>query len=643
MCGLIGFLDPKGCLPAKEMRHMGQKMVACMAHRGPDAQDVWVEKGICLAHARLSIRDLSPAGAQPMVSASGRYVIVYNGEIYNSQELARRLDKTFRGHSDTEVLLEACEKWGPVQACEHSSGMFAFALWDRAEEKLYLARDRLGVKPLYWGIQNGVLFFGSTFQGLNHHPAWSPQLNMTALQHFLTLGYVPGSLSIFENIHKVLPGTVVCIDASLTIQETPYWQLSFQPPQPIGTPEKWLAQLEERLDHSVKSRMISDVPVGAFLSGGIDSSLVVAMMQEHSDTPVHTFSIGFEDAVFNEAPYAKAVAHHLGTRHHEAYITASDVTQWLDHFPQWGDEPFADSSQIPTYWVSHLARQHVKVILSGDGGDEIFAGYNRYKLFSDRYALLKKIPRIFNPTLRYTLRHAPKILWRLLKIHPLFPQKLARTLTHSDPLDFYQATISLWGSPPLASPWNQTIPLPWRQRPLDQWMSQRTPFTDPEDLEVKTQDKIRMMQWIDLQTYLPDDILVKVDRATMAVGLEAREPLLDHELLEFAWTLPTEMKIRQGQTKWPLRHLLYKRVPKHLIERPKMGFGIPLGSWLRGPLRQWACDLLSTESLGKHGFFHAPTIQTILAQHMAQEYDWSPQLWTILMFQVWHQNIRSFV
>jgi asparagine synthase (glutamine-hydrolysing) len=628
---------------SQTMRSIGEKMIQRLAHRGPDAQEVWTEKGICLAHSRLSIRDLSSAGAQPMFSASGRYVIVYNGEVYNSQALNQRLDKKLKGHSDTEVLLEACEAWGPVEACKHFLGMFAFALWDRKEEILYLARDRLGVKPLYWSLQNGVVFFGSTLQGFNAHPAWSPQISLSSVQHFLKLGYVPGPLSIFEDVHKVVPGTVVRIDKNLDVKKTPYWDLSFDHQEPPGTPKDWLVQLEEKVDQSIKYRMVSDVPVGAFLSGGIDSSLVVAFMQQHAQDPIHTFSIGFEDSVFNEAPYAKAIAQHLGTHHHEMYLTSHDVMQWLDHFPQWGDEPFADSSQIPTYWVSRLARQHVKVILSGDGGDELFAGYNRYKFINRRYHLMKKLPKFLHPAIAYSLKKIPKALWRALKINPLFPQKLERVLGQSNSLDFYEKIISLWDSPPLSQelPWGGGGL--WHRQPLFQWMSQEAQYSAQDTYDQLPNDVVRIMQWIDLQTYLPDDILTKVDRASMAVGLEAREPLLDHTLLEFAWSLPTWVKMRRGQTKWPLRQLLYKRIPRHLLERPKMGFGVPLGSWLRGPLRQWAFDLLSTQALRSHGLFNEETIHRTLEDHMSGQNDWSSQLWTILMFQVWHQNIRSFV
>ncbi len=613
-------------------------MAEAISYRGPDDHGVWVDEnsGAALAHRRLSIIDLSPAGHQPMVSASGRMIIAYNGEVFNFKEVRTELESqgiTFRGHSDTEVILEACEVWGVEEASKRIIGMFAFAIWDRKDRTLSLVRDRLGIKPIYWGLFKGAVIFGSELKALREHPLFEAEIDRDALTLFLRHNYIPGPHSIYRGVRKQRPGTIVRFKESGKFTEHAFWTLEAVASdglknQRVFTDDQAVGDLEKLLLDAVGRRMVADVPLGAFLSGGIDSSLVVALMQAQSTKAVKTFSIGFAEKDFNEAPYAAAVARHLGTEHTELVVTAQQALDVIPRLPYIYDEPFADSSQIPTFLVSELTRRHVTVSLSGDGGDELFAGYNRYQFSQMVCRQLSPLPPALRKAASKLLRSLTPGQWNALfsplpaRVRP--PQagdklhKLAGVL-ESEIDQIYLRLLSHWNEPE------------------DIVIGGHEPSTILRDKGIKglVPDPVQRMQYLDTLTYLPDDILVKVDRASMAVSLEARVPLLDHRIVAFAWSLPRRMHQRDGQSKWILRQVLYRHVPKSLIERPKMGFGVPIDSWLRGPLRDWAESLIDESRLRREGFLRPEPIREKWKEHLSGQVNCSYLLWDILMFQAW--------
>lgn len=650
MCGITGFLNLSGQKGTGCLRDMVASMTRTIEHRGPDAMGLWVDAaaGIALGHRRLAIIDLSPEGGQPMHSVCGRYGLVFNGEIYNHQELRQTLTselggQAWRGHSDTEVMLSAISQWGLREAVQRFEGMFAFALWDKQERMLHLVRDRLGEKPLYYGYMENALLFGSELKALRAHPAWRGEIDRGALTLFLRHSYIPAPYSVYQGILKLPPGTILSIsatDAALRRlpQPAPYWSIrqiaeaGLAHPFP-GSMREAAEHLEELLSSVIRRQMVADVPLGAFLSGGIDSSTVVAIMQSVSDRPVKTFTIGFHEEAYNEAQYAKEIAAHLGTDHTELYVTPVEARDVIPLLPSLYDEPFSDQSQVPTFLLAQLARRHVTVSLSGDGGDELFAGYNRYAWGRKIWRGVGWIPR---PVRRWTGRgltslsptewdRAYSVVQRLLpakfshktiggKLH-----KLAEILDISNPEEIYWRLVSHWKQP-------ESVVL-GAQEPV-------TMVTD-RNRWAKISDFTQRMMYLDTVTYLPDDILVKVDRASMGVGLESRIPFLDHRLVEFAWRLPLSLKVRHGQSKWLLRQVLYKYVPKQMLERPKMGFGLPIDSWLRGPLRDWGEALLDPRRLRREGFFNPQPIREKWEQHLSGQHNWQYYLWDVLMFQAW--------
>ncbi len=642
MCGFVGFIGQSGA-NATHAETVGN-MADAIRHRGPDDRGVWSDPdaGIALGHRRLSIVDLSPAGRQPMVSQSGRFVIAFNGEVYNHKDIRRDLETsgkapTWRGHSDTEVMLATIETLGIAAALEKFVGMFAFALWDRQKRRLILARDRIGEKPLYWGVNNGVLLFGSDLAALKLHPLWQGEINRDALALMLRFNNIPAPFTIYKEIHKVQPGKILEFPRnSFVPQATDYWDastiLSASVDQPFcGSPQDAIAETERLLSQSLAGQMIADVPLGAFLSGGIDSSLVVALMQAANTRPVRTFSIGFEEAAFNEAPYAKAVANHLGTDHTEFYVSTADALATVPRIAKVYSEPFADSSQIPTMLVSELARRHVTVALSGDGGDELFSGYNRYAIADRTWKWLRHIPLSVRRVIAYRIATTSPQSWDRFTGMTYLPSKLkvqrlgdklikaASVAGQASLDDVYQTLISHWQSP------NEIV-----IGGHDDVYSTSAKRTDV--------NLVRHMMQQDLTRYLPDDILVKVDRASMAVGLEARVPMLDHRLVEFSGTLPMGILRRDGKTKWPLRQVLDRYVPGHLINRPKMGFGVPIDSWLRGPLKDWAEALLDESRLKREGFFHPAPIRQAWEDHLSGNRNVQYPIWVILMFGSWLEN-----
>ena len=644
MCGFTGFWDFRASTSAAELQATVHRMADQIAKRGPDSYGDWCEEkvGLTFGHRRLAIVDLSPAGHQPMVSHSGRSVIAYNGEIYNAPELRTKLmqeGSEFRGHSDTEVILEACELWGVEAACKQFIGMFAFAFWDKKTQKLSLVRDRLGIKPLYWGFQQGVLFFGSQIKSFTAHPVWAPTVDKDALASYFRFNYVPAPLSIYKDLHKLSPGTLLTVDLSKNVHETRFW--NYQEIAKQGrenrknkTDLEWINECDDLLRDAVKRRMIADVPLGAFLSGGIDSSTVVALMQSQSLTPIKTFSIGFHEAGFDEAKYAAAVAKHLKTDHHELYLASSEAQAIIPDIPNWCDEPFADVSQIPTFLVSRLAQQHVKISLSGDGGDELFAGYNRYLVGEKLWKKIKYFPIWIRCLAAIGIRQLSPESWETiariipsrlrLKLVGDKAHKFADILAIKDPYQFYKLLVSQWDSPEeLVIGAKESITYPWK---------------DAKNIFNKSYNFVETMQFMDFLTYLPDDILAKVDRASMAVSLEARVPLLDHRVVEFSTRLPMNLKIRGNQTKWLLRQVLDRYVPKHLIDRPKMGFGVPIDQWLRGPLREWAEGLLSKERLQNEGILNPMLIRKRWEEHLSGHRNWQYALWGVLMFQAWKER-----
>jgi len=628
VCGIAGFWEFKGARGAAELLDITRNMTAVLAHRGPDGEGVWAEEsaGLAFGHRRLSIIDLSDAGSQPMVSANQRFVITFNGEIYNFQEIRKLLEAggaAFHGHSDTEVLLEAISAWGLEAALAKCIGMFAFALWDRKNRVLQLVRDRMGVKPLYYtAIENRAVLFASQSKSFLKHPYFRPRISLESTAGYLQYGYLPKSRSIYENTAQVLPGHIVTISGDGSIKHAAYWSL---PDEQLNISEAEAAErTEEILESAIKLRMRADVPVGAFISGGVDSSAVVAYMQKSVTRKVKTFCIGFNNAALDESKYAKAIANHLGTDHTEVIMDEKDLFSLIPLLPEYYDEPFADFSMLPTMLVSKIAREQVVVSLSGDGGDELFTGYDKYKAARSLLRIPQGALKIFLPL----LENLPIGFWQGVgkiggvgvtqrRLDRL--KKIIRADSKKEVLiDFYN---NLWReSLPMLSAEYKTL---YREKYI------------PERLE-----GVEDMQRIDAGFYLPDDILTKVDRASMAYGLEAREPLLDHRLVELAFSLPLSYKLKGGKTKIPLRKALYKHVPAKLIERPKQGFGPPLHEWLRGPLRDWAENLLDEKKLEGEGILDGKQIKTVWRRHLDGTEDNSFALWSVLMFQMWRGYYR---
>ncbi len=630
MCGITGIFGTAEQTAAASL----EAMTLSLAHRGPDDADTWLdaEAGIALGHRRLSIIDLSPEGRQPMRSHSERYVIVFNGEIYNFKALhdeLAALGHRFRGHSDTEVLLAGLDAWGLEQTLQRANGMFAFAVWDRAERVLHLARDRIGKKPLYYGWTDKTLLFGSELKALLAFPQFAPEVDPDSLALFLRHNYVPAPWCILRGVFKLLPGSYLSLTRNDVVrgasQHEPsiacrrYWDtqsvLAAAVSQPLRASEDEIVeQLDTLLRDAVALRMYADVPLGAFLSGGTDSSTTVALMQAQSRRPVRTFSIGFYDPRHDEAKLARAVAEHLGTDHTELYVTGENALEVVPELPRMFDEPFADSSQIPTYLVAKLARRDVTVALSGDGGDELFFGYGRYQRAMDVWKWLHRVPRPARAALSRSLSGYAGHEGRTSKL-----AQLASELRASSIASVYRDRVSRWRFP-------DAVVRGAREHP--------TPFTD-EQQWLKAGDDAHSLMYLDLVTYLPEDILTKVDRATMAVGLEARAPLLDYRVVELAFRIPSEMKVRGAEQKWVLKQLLRKYLPDPLVFRGKKGFGAPIGEWLKGPLRTWASDLLSQERLERQGHLDAARISGIWREFLAGERKWHTHLWNVLMFQAW--------
>ncbi|MDF9617288.1 asparagine synthase (glutamine-hydrolyzing) [Pseudomonas entomophila] len=650
MCGIAGQLKLTGQSTEASLFNECMRMADAIVHRGPDDHGVWVEQGagVALAHRRLAIVDLSPAGHQPMPSASARYIMVFNGEIYNHLDLRRQLESAgmapaWRGHSDTETLLAAFEAWGIEQALQQSIGMFAIAVWDVMRKTLVLARDRLGEKPLYYGWQgqgaDAVFMFGSELKALRAHPAFNASIDRQALALYMRHNYVPAPHSIYEGIKKLQPGCILTLSAGQREPEIKaYWSAlakvleGTESRRRVHDPREAVDQLESLLKSAVAQQMMADVPLGAFLSGGVDSSTIVALMQAQSSRPVKTFTIGFHEKGYNEAEHAKAVARHLGTDHTELYITPEQAMAVIPSLPGIYDEPFSDSSQIPTFLVSQLARQHVTVSLSGDAGDELFSGYTRYNMTASAWGKLSRIPLPLRKAMAASIRSLSPGAWDSLlgwlpgsgarlgdKLH-----KGAGVLPSASVGSLYHGLVSHWMDP---------------AKVVIGGVEPQTLLTGLMP-DLQGLDPVERMMVLDLLTYLPDDILTKVDRASMAVTLESRVPMLDHRVVEFAWQLPQSLKQRDGVGKWALRQVLYRHVPQSLIDRPKMGFGIPIDAWLRGPLRDWAEALLDEGRLRQEGYLHPELIRQKWREHQSGVRNWAYHLWDVLMFQAWLEESR---
>jgi asparagine synthase (glutamine-hydrolysing) len=651
MCGIAGLFRPGGG-DASLLAGYATKMADSLRHRGPDAGNVWTnaQAGVAFGHRRLSILDLSEAGAQPMHSDCGRFTVTFNGEIYNHLDIRGELEAAaaapnWRGHSDTETLLCAIRHWGVAAALQRFIGMFAFALWDEKEQKLMLCRDRFGEKPLFYGWCGRDLVFASELKALAAHPEWSPSLDRAALTGFMRYSYVPAPSTIWQGIKKLPFASFMTFAADAVLGSMPepaaYWSLrshvvAAQNARILDEAEA-AGELERLLSIAVKRQCLSDVPLGAFLSGGIDSSTIVALMQVQSTLPVRTFTIGFSESAYDEAADAHKVAEHLGTSHTELYVDPKTAMEVIPMLPRMYDEPFADSSQIPTHLVSALARQHVTVALSGDAGDELFGGYNRHVWGDQLNAWFGKMPTPLRQMLGRLLgavspeptgglaRMAQPLLPPQLRVRRVGDQaaKLARILRSTSFDQMYQLLCSIDSDPA------QTV--------LDG--EETTDWSTEEMAKVTAPlDPLDHMTLADSLSYLTDDILQKVDRAAMAVSLETRVPFLDKDIVEFAATIPPYMKVRAGRGKWLVRQVLYKHVPAALIDRPKAGFSIPLDEWLRGPLKSWAGDLLSPERLRRKGLFNASRVEEKLGEHMSGRHNHGYWLWNVLMAQAWHDE-----
>lgn len=644
MCGVCGFVDTGGARGCEELTGIALRMAERLAHRGPDGLGAVADPsaGVALGHRRLAVIDLSAEGAQPMRSQDARYELAFNGEIYNFEALRGELERAgsggWRGHSDTEVLLEALALWGVERTLPRLNGMFGFALWDRRERVLVLARDRAGEKPLYYGWSGGVFLFGSELKALQGHPNWSGTVDRSALGEFLARGYIPAPASIYEGIAKLPPATSLTLrfdGGRPTAEPVAYWSMRGAVERGRREPFRGDAaeatdRLDELLRAAVRLRMISDVPLGAFLSGGVDSSTIVGMMQAQSARPVNTFTIGFHEPGYDEAGVAAQVARHLGTQHREWYITPHEAREALPRIPELFDEPFGDPSQLPTYLLASLARRHVTVALSGDGGDELFLGYGRYAAALRLWSVLGRVPLAARRLAAGVLEQTPvgaldsTLGWLAPALNHYGRRgrvgdrlrKLAGPLRARSPEELYLRLLTQFGGARnLALGASRPAGLPGEPGPLSNFAV--------------------WMGYYDAATYLPDNILVKLDRASMAVSLEGRVPMLDPTVMEFAWSLPLELKMRRGTGKWLLREVLHRYVPPALVEGPKRGFGVPIAEWLRGPLRGWAADLLDPAMVRGQGLLDADPIQALWQEHLDERRNWSYTLWNLLAFQAW--------
>lgn len=648
MCGIAGIV---GTLPLTAEAAWGElsSMANALAHRGPDDEGVWLDAaaGVGLCHRRLAIIDTSPLGHQPMKSVSGRFVITFNGEIYNFRELHAQLaaaGHSFSGSSDTEVLLASIEEWGILGALQRSIGMFAFGVWDQRERTLWLARDRFGEKPLYYaqlgasmhdgGRSGPLVAFASELKALRRHGAWNDDVDRNALALFLRHGFIPAPHTIFKRVRKVPPACALEVrvtDGVPRLREHNYWQLMTDSaggalPDQDEIPSL-LDQVHDALSMAVRRQMVADVPVGAFLSGGIDSSLIVALMQRSSSRPVRTFTLGFDAEEFNEAPYARQVAAHLGTQHTEHIVTAAETLQVIPRLARIYDEPFADSSQIPTFLVCALARREVTVALTGDGGDELFGGYSRYLEALGKWRKMQTAP----PALRSGAARALEVmpLWALSAVASS-AWVASRMRGQRRVPDRIRERAYVWGASSLPELYRAMMSY-WQ--PPAQYVIGATEPGLPAHAECM--DGIAHMMYADTCEYLPDDILVKVDRAAMSVSLETRVPLLDVGVAEAAWRIPTQVHVKDGRGKWVLRQLLARYLPSEMFERPKQGFAIPIASWLRHELKDWAAELLDPARLRREGYFEVEPVQRRWRQHLSGAMNWSAHLWAILMFQSW--------
>lgn len=649
MCGIAGFIDQQSGFNSQGAL---LRMAGSISHRGPDDCGVWHDHrfGVGLAHTRLSILDLSVEGNQPMISSSGRYTLVFNGEIYNHLEVREFLSSEdnrveilrWRGHSDTETLLAAFEAWGITKTLQMSVGMFAFAVWDNLERTITLGRDRMGEKPLYYGWQDGIFLFGSELKALRAHPRFENKINRNAIALQLKYSYIPAPYSIYLGVNKLMPGTTLTISYGASpasgFELKSYWSLlesrslSFDSKY-FGRDIDRISQLHSLCLKSIKQQMVADVPLGAFLSGGIDSSAVVAMMQAQSVRPISTFTIGFSESIYNEANHAREVARYLGTNHTELYVTPLQALDVIPKLPSLYDEPFSDSSQIPTYLVSMLAQRHVKVSLSGDGGDELFGGYNRYLFTTSIWRKISHYPPRLRKACARLICKIPPQRWNI--IFNSIDYLLFSRFQFNNPGDKLHKLSGILGASSvkeiylsLISHWEDSLDIVLGSEDVPTIFNDSTGWSRTELSENK-------MMYLDMASYLPDDILVKVDRAAMGVGLETRVPLLDHRIVEFSQSIPLSMKIRNGQGKWILRKVLELYVPSNLIDRPKMGFGVPISEWLRGPLRHWAEDLLSESRLKREGYLAPSPIRKKWAEHQSGKRNWQYHLWDVLMFQAW--------
>ncbi|WOH56074.1 asparagine synthase (glutamine-hydrolyzing) [Bradyrhizobium sp. BWC-3-1] len=643
MCGISGTWERNGC-GLQDLKRRASAMTQTLSHRGPDDSGIWLSEqaGIAFGQRRLAIIDLSSMGHQPMVSANGRYTITFNGEVYNFRELKAELERCgvrFRGHSDTEVIVEGFAQWGVKPTITRLNGMFAIAAWDSRERQLFLARDRMGEKPLYWAIFDGLVLFGSELKALRAHPGWKPRLNRGAIAAFLRHGYVPGPSTIYEAVYKLPPAGFVRIASAGGPEVGAYWDLAGVVSQgqrnTLRADEEGLVdELEALLHDAVSRRMIADVPLGAFLSGGYDSSTVVALMQKASLRPVKTFTISFDNPAFDESKHAEAVARHLGTEHTTFPVSGAEALGVVPKLAEMYDEPFADPSQIPTQIVSALTRKSVTVALSGDGGDELFSGYDRYQATDNVWRPSARIPLALRRLAASSIRAVPPGTYNgIARRVPYFRRmprvgqkahRLAQILSESSIDSMYYHTISHHQNPETLVKGSQEVRTAcWRQAP-----------------GILLPDPVDRMRYLDMCTYLPDDILTKVDRASMAVALEVRVPLLDHRLVEWVWRLPSFQNARARRPKHLLRRVLARYVPDRLVERPKMGFGVPLPDWLRGPLRNWAEDLMSEASLNEGDIFYIDAIRSLWEEFLSGDNARYFLIWNILIFQAWHRRWR---
>ena len=638
MCGFVGLLKNRIC---DSDIHYLREMSRSIKHRGPDSSGLWSDNtNIGISHQRLSIIDLTPSGYQPMISKSGRYVLAFNGEIYNHRFIKRELNSAFmniewKGTSDTEILLTAIDKWGLYKSLNKITGMFAFSLWDKKEKLLYLARDRIGEKPIYYGWQKDTFLFGSDIQGIKSHPSFENKIDSNSLSLMLRFNYVPSPNSIYKNLKKLEPGSFLQVSiVKRDIQKKNYWSAAKTANNNLsnlfsGSELEAIELLDINLSETVKNQMLSDAPIGGFLSGGIDSSIICSLMQKNSIEPINTFSIGFNEKTYDEAQYAKLISDYLGTNHHELYLSPQDAMKIIPELQMAYSEPFADVSQIPTMIISDLAKDYVKVALTGDGGDELFGGYNRYlitKRIWKKISMFGKPIRSFiaNFILSYGIRTIMKIekLNFSEKYINNFSAKISKGLEVLDSDDIFDLYINITSN---------------SRNPSKVLLgnSSKEKLYGVEKLNLQNFSDVEKMMIMDIVNYLPDDILVKLDRATMHYSIEARAPFLDHNIFEFAWSLPLNFKLNNSENKVVLRRLLSKYLPNELIHKPKRGFSVPIGIWLRGPLKNWAEHQLNQKRLNDEGFFNPKVILNLWKEHLEERFNHEKLLWSILMFQSW--------